>query len=74
MTLLAHLCLKVSRAFQDNNKPGLTVFKRLYVASSATKNAWDGALQIMVVDGTFLRGHIFDQVILCAVTYGSNNI
>ena len=56
-----------------NNKPGLTVFKRLYVASSATKNAWDGALQIMVVDGTFLKGHIFDQVVLLAVTYDGNN-
>jgi hypothetical protein len=73
MTLLAHLCLKVSRAFQDNNKPGLTVFKQLYVASSATKKAWDGALQIMVVDRTFLKGHIFDQVVLFAVTYDGNN-
>jgi hypothetical protein len=27
-----------------NNKPGLTVFKQLSVVSSATKNAWDGAL------------------------------
>ena len=56
-----------------NNKPGLTFVKWLYVESSATKKAWDGVLQIMVVDRTFLKGHIFDQVILCAVTYGRNN-
>ena len=55
------------------NKPGLTVVKWLCVESSATKKAWDGILQIMVVDRTFLKGHIFDQVILCAVTYGRNN-
>ena len=58
---------------RQNNKPGLTVFKWFYVASSATKKAWEGALQIMVVDGTFLKGHIFDQVVLLAVTYDSNN-
>ena len=56
-----------------NNKPGLTVFKQLYVASSATKQAWDSALQIVVVDGTFLKVHIFDQVVLLAVTYDFNN-
>ena len=38
-----------------NNKPGLAVFKQLYVAFSATKKAWDSALQIMVVDRTFLK-------------------
>ena len=43
------------------------------MASLATKKAWDGALQIMVVDRTFLKGHIFDQVVLLAVTYDSNN-
>ena len=43
------------------------------MASSATKKAWDGALQIMVVDRTFLKGDIFDQVVLLAVTYDSNN-
>lgn len=41
---------------------------------SATEKAWDGALKIMVADGTFLRGHIFDQVILTAITYDGNNI
>ena len=43
------------------------------MASSAEKKAWEGALQIMIVDGTFLKGHIFDQVVLLAVTYDSNN-
>ena len=43
------------------------------MASLATKYAWEGALQIMVIDGTFLKGHIFDQVVLLAVTYNSNN-
>ena len=43
------------------------------MASLASKKAWDGALQIMVVDGTFLKGHIFDQVVLLAVTYDGNN-
>ena len=56
-----------------NNKPGLTIFKWLYVASSATKKAWDSALQMVVADGTFLKGHIFDQVVLLAVTYDGNN-
>ena len=55
------------------NKPGLTVVKWLCVESSATKKAWDGAMQIMVVDRTFLKGHIFDQVVLLAVTCDSNN-
>ena len=56
-----------------NKKPGLTVFKQGYVASSARKQAWDSALQIMVVDGIFLKGHIIDQVVLLAATYESNN-
>ena len=56
-----------------NNKPYSQVFKQLYVVSSATKKAWEGALQIMVVEGTFLKGHIFDQVVLLAVTYDGNN-
>ena len=30
-------------------------------------------MQIMVVDRTFLKGHIFDQVVLLAVTCDSNN-
>jgi hypothetical protein len=30
-------------------------------------------IAIMVVDRTFLKGHIFDQVVLLAVTYDSNN-
>ena len=55
-----------------NNKPDSQVFKQLYVASSATKKAWEGALQIMVVDGTFLKGQIFDQGVLLAVTYDGN--
>jgi hypothetical protein len=36
-----------------NNKPGLTVIKQFYVAFSATKKALEGALQFMIVDGTF---------------------
>jgi hypothetical protein len=36
-----------------NNKPGLTVFKKLYGVSSATKKAWEGDLQIMVMEMTF---------------------
>jgi hypothetical protein len=35
------------------NKPGVTIFKQLYVGSSATKKAWEGNLQIMVEDSTF---------------------
>ena len=56
-----------------NNKPGSTVFKRPFVAPSATKKAWEGTLKILVVDGAFLKGHIFDQVVLLAVTYDGNN-
>ena len=42
-----------------NNRPGLTDFKQLYVASSATKQAWKGALQIMIVDTTYFeRSHL----------------
>jgi hypothetical protein len=41
--------------------------------SSATKKAWGGALQIKVVERTFLKGHIFDQVVLLAFTYEINN-
>ena len=51
----------------------MTVFKQLYVGSSATKKAWEGALQTIVLDETFLKGHIIDQVVLLAVTYDSNN-
>jgi hypothetical protein len=36
-----------------HNKPGLTIFKQFYVASSATKKAWEGAQLLMVVNGTF---------------------
>ena len=50
----------------------MTTFKQLYVASSAIK-AWDCTLQIMVVDDNFLNGHIFDHIVLIAVTYDSNN-
>ena len=42
------------------------------MASSATKKAWEGALQTMVADGSFLKGHIFDQVVLLAITYENN--
>jgi hypothetical protein len=56
-----------------NNKPGMTVFKQLYVGSSATKKAWEGALQTIVIEETFLEGHIIDQVVLLADTYDSNN-
>ena len=35
------------------DKPGLTPFKKLYVASSARKKAWEGALQIMTEGRTF---------------------
>ena len=43
----------VQGILEHNNNPGLTVIKQFYVAFSATKKAWEGALQIMVVDGTF---------------------
>ena len=36
-----------------HNKLGLTIFKQFYVASSATKKAWEGAQLLMVVNGTF---------------------
>ena len=36
-----------------NNKPEPHVIKQLYVTSTNTKKAWKGALQIMVVNGTF---------------------
>ena len=55
------------------NSVVLTVYKRLYMVSSATKKAWEGALQIMMADSTFLKGQIFDQVVLHAVTYDNNN-
>ena len=57
----------------QNNKTGLTVFKQLHVASTATMKAWEGALQIIVIGRTFLKGNIFDQVVLLAITYDSNN-
>jgi hypothetical protein len=56
-----------------NNKPGLTAFRQLYVTFSVTKKAWEGVPKIMVVDRTFLKCHIFDQVVLLAVTYDGNN-
>ena len=34
--------------------------------------AWEGALQIMLADRTFLKCHIFDQVVPLAVNYDSN--
>ena len=43
------------------------------MATSATKKAWEGALQIMVADRTIFKGHIFDQFVLLAVTYDGNN-
>jgi hypothetical protein len=56
-----------------NNKPGLAVFKRLHVTSLATKKARESVLHIMVVDNTFWKGHIFDQVVLLVITYYSIN-
>jgi hypothetical protein len=56
-----------------NNKSGLATFKQLYVASSATKKAWEGDLQIMDVDSTFLKGHIFDPVVQLVANNDSNN-
>ena len=58
---------------EHNNKPGLTTFKQLYVASSSTKKAWEGDLQIIDVDSTFLKGHIFNPVIQLVANYDSNN-
>jgi hypothetical protein len=55
------------------NKPGLTVFMQLYVASSATMEPWECALQIMVVARTFLKVHIFVKVFLLNVIYEGNN-
>jgi hypothetical protein len=43
------------------------------MASLATEGAWEGALQILIVDWTSLKGHISDQVDLLAVTYDRNN-
>ena len=58
---------------EHKNKPGLTTFKQLYVASSARRKAWEGDLQIMEVDSTFLKGHIFDPFIQLVANYDSNN-
>ena len=42
-----------------NNKPDLTDFKQLYVVFSATKQAWKGALQLMIADTTYFeRSHL----------------
>lgn len=67
MIVLVCSSLKDSGHLEHNNKPGLSMFKWLYVTSSATYEAWEGTLQIMVVDGTFLKDQIFDQNILLAV-------
>jgi len=48
-----------------NNKTPL--FKRLYMALSATQKAWEHTLKLIVVDGTFMKAHIFDQTVLLAV-------
>ena len=42
------------------------------MAPSATKKAWDD-LKSMLVEGTFLKGYTFDQVVLLAVTCERNN-
>ena len=55
------------------NKTGFTLSKQLNVEFLATKNAWEGALHIMVVEKTFLNYHNFDQADLLAVTCDSNN-
>ena len=56
-----------------NNRPGVIAFKQCYMASSVTRMAWEGAPQIMVVDGPFLKGHIFDQVAIHDVNRNDNN-
>ena len=43
------------------------------MSSLATKKAREGALQIMVVESSFLKEHTFDQAVLLAVTYDRNN-
>jgi hypothetical protein len=48
----------VQGILEHNNKPFLTSFKQLSVASSATKKVWEDALQVMVGDDTFLSSHI----------------
>ena len=57
----------------NNYIPDSHFFKQLSVALLATKKARESALQTMVVDSTFLKGHIFDQVVLLPITYDSNN-
>jgi hypothetical protein len=52
------------RSGNNNQTP---VFKRLYIASYATKKAWPQTLKVIVVDGTFLNGNVFDQTVLLAV-------
>jgi hypothetical protein len=54
-----------------NNKT--PIFKRLYIASSATQKAWEHTLKLIVVDGTFMKAHIFDQTVLLAVAFDGNN-
>ena len=38
------------------------IFKQLYIALSATQKAWEHTLTLTVVDGTFMKAHIFDQM------------
>ena len=47
------------------NKTGLNVAIQCYLALSATKEAWEDALQIMVVVWALFKGHIIAQVVLC---------
>ena len=49
------------------------MFKRLYIASYATKKALPQTLKVIVVDGTFLNGHVLNQTVLLAVTFDGNN-
>ena len=42
------------------------------MAPLATKKAWEDDLKSMLVEGNFLKGHNFDQVLLLAITYERN--
>ena len=57
---------------EQNNTPDLSIVRSLFVASSAAKKTQKGALQGRVLGRFFLKGCIFDQVVVVTVTYDCN--
>lgn len=52
----------------------LDQFTRCYVSFSFAKYAWNvGSTRVITIDGTFTTSHVFNHVILLAVTYDRNN-